>query len=81
MPDFSVGDRTIIALAALAVTGIPFLTIMGLSAAATVLLAVLVAISLVPAVLALFGNRLRPRPRSTTSAPTVPLDAGFYFNH
>ncbi|MET9384268.1 MMPL family transporter [Streptomyces sp. NPDC002928] len=59
------GATVIIALAALAVTGIPFLTVMGLAAAATVLLAVLIAINLVPAVLALFGERLRPRPRRT----------------
>ncbi|WP_328874664.1 MMPL family transporter [Streptomyces sp. NBC_00287] len=60
------GATVIIALAALAVTGIPFLTVMGLAAAATVLLAVLVAITLVPAVLALFGERLRPRSRRKT---------------
>ncbi|WBO68092.1 MMPL family transporter [Streptomyces camelliae] len=59
------GATVIIALAALAVTGIPFLTVMGLAAAVTVLLAVLVAVSLVPAVLALFGDRLRPRSRAT----------------
>jgi len=59
------GATVIIALAALAVTGIPFLTVMGLAAAATVLLAVLVAVSLVPAVLGLFGERMRPRARRT----------------
>ncbi|GAA3827957.1 MMPL family transporter [Streptomyces coacervatus] len=55
------GATVIIALAALSATGIPFLAVMGLSAAATVLIAVLIAISLVPAVLGLFGDRLRPR--------------------
>ncbi len=59
------GATVIIALAALAVTGIPFLTVMGVAAAVTVLLAVLVAISLVPAALALLGERLRPRDRGT----------------
>ncbi|WP_035858141.1 MMPL family transporter [Kitasatospora cheerisanensis] len=58
------GATVIIALAALAVTGIPFLTVMGLAAAATVLLAVLVAVTLVPALLGLLGERLRPRPRA-----------------
>ncbi|MER6081368.1 MMPL family transporter [Streptomyces sp. NPDC001833] len=58
------GATVIIALAALSATGIPFLAVMGLSAAATVLIAVLIAISLVPAVLGLFGERLRPRARS-----------------
>jgi RND superfamily putative drug exporter len=62
------GTTVIIALAALAVTGIPFLTVMGLAAAATVLLAVLIAVSLVPAALALFGERLRPRARRTKRA-------------
>ncbi|MBK3569158.1 MMPL family transporter [Streptomyces sp. MBT62] len=57
------GATVIIALAALSATGIPFLAVMGLSAAATVLIAVLIAISLVPAVLGLFGERLRPKPR------------------
>ncbi|MGX4735240.1 MMPL family transporter [Kitasatospora griseola] len=58
------GATVIIALAALAVTGIPFLTVMGLAAAATVLLAVLVAVTLVPALLGLLGERLRPRPQA-----------------
>ncbi|MFJ9631822.1 MMPL family transporter [Streptomyces sp. NPDC101175] len=57
------GATVIIALAALSATGIPFLAVMGLSAAATVLIAVLIAVSLVPAVLGLFGERLRPKPR------------------
>ncbi|MEU3791485.1 MMPL family transporter [Streptomyces fructofermentans] len=69
------GATVIIALAALAVTGIPFLTIMGLAAAATVLLAVLVAVTLVPAVLGLLGERLRPRaPRA--ERPGRPAGAG-----
>jgi RND superfamily putative drug exporter len=57
------GATVVIALAALAVTGIPFLTIMGLAGAVTVLIAVLVAISLLPAVLGVFGERMRPRRR------------------
>ncbi|XES00239.1 MMPL family transporter [Streptomyces sp. S1D4-11] len=57
-------DATVIvALAALSATGIPCLAVMGLSAAATVLIAVLIAVSLVPAVLGLFGWQLRPKPR------------------
>ena len=55
------GVTVIIALAALAATGIPFLTVMGLAAAFTVLLSVLVSLTLVPAVLAFAGDRLRPR--------------------
>ncbi|MGW4875596.1 MMPL family transporter [Streptomyces sp. NPDC004262] len=66
------GATVIIALAALAVTGIPFLTVMGLAAAATVLLAVLVAVSLVPAALSLFGERLRPRAHRPAPAGARP---------
>lgn len=50
----------VIALVGLVVVGIPFLTVMGLSAAATVLVAVLVAVTLVPALLGFAGERLRP---------------------
>ena len=48
----------IIALAALSVVGIPFLTVMGLAAAASVGVTVLVALTLVPAVLSWLGPRL-----------------------
>ncbi|MFI5527312.1 MMPL family transporter [Kitasatospora sp. NPDC051853] len=58
------GATVIIALAALAVTGIPFLTAMGLAAAVTVLLAVLIAVTLVPAALSFAGERLRPKPKA-----------------
>lgn len=56
------GVTVVVALAALSATGIPFLTIMGLAAAGTVLVAVFVALTLVPAVLAFGGERLRPKP-------------------
>jgi RND superfamily putative drug exporter len=52
------GATVVIALAALSVVGIPFLTAMGLAAAATVAIAVLVAITLVPALLGFAGARL-----------------------
>ncbi|XTR51901.1 MMPL family transporter [Pseudarthrobacter sp. So.54] len=48
----------IIALAALVVPGLPFLAVMGLSAAATVAVAVVVALTLTPAVLSLVGRKL-----------------------
>jgi RND superfamily putative drug exporter len=63
------GLTVLIALSALAVVGIPFLTAMGLAAAATVLVAVMVALTLLPAVLGMlkskaFGGRVRHyRPR------------------
>jgi RND superfamily putative drug exporter len=55
------GLTVIIALAALVVTGIPFLGIMGLVGALTVALAVLVALTLTPAVLDLAGHRVVPK--------------------
>lgn len=58
------GLTVLIALSALAVVRIPFLTAMGLAAAATVLIAVLVALTMLPAILGLlktraFGGRVR----------------------
>ena len=55
------GATVVIALVGLFVTGIPFLTLMGLASAFTVSLAVLIALTLLPAVLGLLGERLRPR--------------------
>ncbi|HWS58982.1 MAG TPA: MMPL family transporter, partial [Actinotalea sp.] len=52
------GLTVIIALSALTVVGIPFLSVMGLAAAATVAIAVLVAITLLPALLSLAGERV-----------------------
>ncbi|MBP1137056.1 RND superfamily putative drug exporter [Arthrobacter sp. PvP023] len=52
------GLTVIIALAALVVPGLPFLAVMGLSAAATVGVAVVVALTLTPAVLSLVGRKL-----------------------
>jgi RND superfamily putative drug exporter len=47
----------IIALSGLSVVGIPFLTLMGLSAAGSVLIALLMALTLLPAVFGLIGKR------------------------
>lgn len=52
------GATVVIALAGLSVVGVPFLTSMGLAAAATVAIAVLIAITLVPALLGFAGLRL-----------------------
>ena len=70
------GLTVIIALSGFAVVGIPFLTVMGLGAAGTVLVTVVVALTLVPAMLGFAGERLRPEPgsraaRRETGAPTV----------
>ena len=58
------GLTVVIALSGLAVVGIPFLTVMGVGAAGTVLVAVLVALTLLPALLGFAGTRLAPRPGS-----------------
>jgi RND superfamily putative drug exporter len=53
------GLTVVIALAALTVVGIPFLAQMGLAAAFTVVVAVLIALTLLPALLAAVGPRIR----------------------
>lgn len=58
------GLTVIIALVALAIVNIPFLSYMGFAAAFTVGAAVLVALTLVPALLSLSGRRLFSRTRS-----------------
>src|SRR6478735_1706273 len=77
------GATVVIALAGLTVAGVPFLTVMGLAAAATVALAVLVSLTLLPAVLCFAGERVLPRKlrakdRARTQAP-APAEAGFGF--
>ncbi|SDP66270.1 putative drug exporter of the RND superfamily [Klenkia soli] len=58
------GLTVVVALAGLSVVGVPFLTVMGLGAAGTVVVAVAVALTLVPALMGLAGERLTPRPGS-----------------
>jgi RND superfamily putative drug exporter len=55
------GATVVIALAALVVVGIPFLAAMGLAAAGTVLMSVLIALTLLPALLSLLGDRVHGR--------------------
>ncbi|MFY1596183.1 MMPL family transporter [Micromonospora sp. WMMD737] len=70
------GATVVIALAGLAVVNIPFLTVMGLAAAGTVTIAVLVAITLQPALLGFAGRRVLPRKlRSTVPAGDRAADA------
>jgi RND superfamily putative drug exporter len=52
------GLTVVIALAGLAVVGIPFLTVMGFAAAATVLVAIGIAITLIPALLGFAGRNI-----------------------
>ncbi|GAA4747405.1 MMPL family transporter [Nocardioides endophyticus] len=71
------GLTVLIALSALALVQIPFLTSMGLAAGATVLIAVLVALTLLPAILGLlkkraFGGTVRRfRPKRDTNGLVV----------
>ncbi|MEU9352524.1 MMPL family transporter [Streptomyces griseoloalbus] len=55
------GATVVIALAGLSVVGIPFLSVMGLAAAGTVAVAVLVALTLLPAFLSFAGKRILSR--------------------
>ncbi len=70
------GLTVVIALSALSLVGIPFLTVMGLAAAGTVAIAVLVALTLIPALLAFAGERLRPKAMPTADA--APARSSFW---
>jgi RND superfamily putative drug exporter len=80
------GLTVVIALVGLFVTGIPFLTEMGIAAASTVVIAVLIAITLVPAALAFLGRRALPRKERrvlatraiTDEATSVHREHGFF---
>lgn len=65
------GSTVIIALLALNITGIPFLGLMGTVGAAAVLVAVLIAVTLTPALLGLLGTRILSR-RARAKVGTVP---------
>ncbi|NNG77794.1 MMPL family transporter [Brevibacterium luteolum] len=68
------GVTVIIALIGLSVAGIPFLTVMGIAAAATVAIAVAVALTMTPALLGFLGYRLVPkkhRPGGSRHASTA----------
>ncbi|CAM5658767.1 MMPL family transporter [Streptomyces aurantiogriseus] len=54
------GLTVVIALAGLAVVNVPMLTKMGLAAAGTVVIAVLIALTMIPALLGYAGRRIRP---------------------
>lgn len=58
------GLTVIIALASLAVVGIPVISVMGLAASFTVLISVLIAITFIPAILSLAGDRIRSKVRT-----------------
>ncbi|MCX4700111.1 MMPL family transporter [Streptomyces sp. NBC_01352] len=54
------GLTVVIALAGLSVVGVPMLTKMGLAAAGTVVVSVLIALTLIPALLGYAGKKVRP---------------------
>ncbi|MEU5308984.1 MMPL family transporter [Streptomyces sp. NPDC021562] len=54
------GLTVVIALAGLSVVGVPMLTKMGLAAAGTVVVAVLIALTMIPALLGYAGRRVKP---------------------
>ncbi|WP_374006959.1 MMPL family transporter [Leifsonia sp. LS-T14] len=62
------GITVIIALAGLAVAGIPFLTTMGIAASVAVAVAVIIALTLTPALLGFAGARLTPGRRKAARA-------------
>ncbi|MFD8115686.1 MMPL family transporter [Streptomyces microflavus] len=66
------GATVVIALAGLSVAGVPMLTDMGLAAAGTVVIAVLVALTLLPALLGFFPQAVLPRDQRRTPATTAP---------
>lgn len=72
------GLTVLIALSGMAVVGVPLLTKMGLAAAGAVALAVIVALTLVPAALGFAGDRVLPRKARKTRAAAGPHtgDAG-----
>lgn len=68
------GATVVIALGALVLSGIPVLAEMGLVAAATVAVTVLVAVTVSPAVLRLMGHRVVPRRAWRTAGFAAPGD-------
>ncbi|MBN9107346.1 MAG: MMPL family transporter [Pseudonocardia sp.] len=75
------GFTVVIALVALTITGIPFLGLMGIVGAACVAVAVLVAVTLTPALLSLIGLRLlsrkaRSKPPAAQTPQRAPMSTG-----
>nr|WP_231126557.1 MMPL family transporter [Motilibacter aurantiacus] len=78
------GLTVVIAMAGLSVVRIPFLTVMGLAASVTVVVAVAIAVTLLPALMGFAGERLRPRPGSRSARAAgaqAALDGGAHPAH
>lgn len=54
------GLTVVVALCGLSIVGIPFLTAMGLTAALSVFIVILIAITLLPAIIGMFGYKIKP---------------------
>ncbi|MEV7071234.1 MMPL family transporter [Streptomyces sp. NPDC093990] len=63
------GLTVVIALAGLSVVNVPMLTKMGLAAAGTVVIAVLIALTMIPALLGYAGRRIRPAGQKRGTSP------------
>ncbi|WP_430788669.1 MMPL family transporter [Actinoplanes sp. G11-F43] len=70
------GSTVLVALLALNVTGIPFLGLMGTVAAICVAVAVLIAVTLTPALLALVGTRILTKKRAEKKVTVKPMGTG-----
>ena len=70
------GLTVIIALLGLLVVGIPFLSVMGIAAAFAVLIAVIGAVTLLPALLGVLGRRLVPKAGSRAARRALAGDQG-----
>ncbi len=72
------GSSVVVAISGLAVVGIPFLATMGFAAAGATVIAVVMAVTLTPAVLAIAGTRVLPRRdrRAATSSADEAAPAG-----
>ncbi|MEJ3405069.1 MMPL family transporter [Rathayibacter sp. YIM 133350] len=68
------GLTVIIALLGLLVVGIPFLSVMGMAAAFAVLVAMLAAVTLLPAVMGVAKGRLAPKPGGRTARRALAQD-------
>ncbi|MFF0598933.1 MMPL family transporter [Streptomyces antibioticus] len=75
------GLTVVIALAGLSVVGIPLLTKMGLAAAGTVVVAVLIALTLIPALLGFAGDRITGRKRKHGAPVRREPNAGTRWAH
>ena len=75
------GVTVIVALLGLLIVGIPFLSVMGVAAAAAVLLAILGSLTLLPAMLGLAGARLIPKPGSRAAQRALAEAAAHEASH